>query len=200
MVIAFVVTFLVVMACSLAFVVPALRPESASAQGGAAPTPDYSQPTAREAYVPALELARESDPQATLMSAAGIWTPPVNTQALSTGRNGWTFFFYLPSNGTMLTVTAGQNSQAEIASVEAWETPPSVFEDDRWHTDSGAAAALLLQECGSTIEDTPGAQVELRLSPAQVNRTVLWKGLVLGGVSEEPLCEATIDAVTGILR
>lgn len=199
MVIAFVVTFLVALACSLAFIVPALRPDPASAQQEAAPTPDYSQPTAREAYVPALELAREADVRAQLMSAAGVWSSPVNVTQLESGRNGWTFFFYLPSTEEMMTVTVGQNGEAEVISVEPWEAAPSVFDDERWRTDSAAAMALLLRDCGETLQQAEDAQVELRLSPAQVNRTMLWKGAVLGS-DGAPLCEVDVDAVTGLAR
>lgn len=200
MVLAFVLTFLVATACGLTFIVPSLGPETAAADAGAGPAPDYSIPTAREAYVPALELARESDLRAELMSAAAVWSPPFNDSLLSAARSAWTYFFYLPSSETMMTVEVGPEGEAVVAAMEDWANPPTVLDDSRWRADSPAAMAPLVEACASALEETPGAFVELRLSTAEVNRTVLWKGRVFTAGEAEPLCEVTVDAVTGVPR
>lgn len=199
MVLVFVVTLAAALACAFGVLVPALRPESASAHPSEAGI-DYSQPTAREAYVPALELARETDVQAELMSAAAVWTPPVDREGLVSGRGGWTFFFYLPATGEMLTVAAGAEMGPEVVSVEPWATPPSLFDDERWRIDSPGALAVLQDKCGSALDEAPDAQVEVRLSTASANLTLLWAGRVLAGEEAAPLCEVNVDAVTGLPR
>lgn len=199
MVLVFVVTLAAALACAFGVLVPALRPESASAHPSEAGI-DYSQPTAREAYVPALLLARETDVRAELMSAAAIWTPPLDRDRMAAGRGNWTFFFYLPATGEMMTVVATADAAPEVVSVEPWPVPPSLFDDERWRIDSPAALAVLLEKCGSALAESPEAQAEVRLSTASANLTLLWNGRVLAGADAAPLCEVTVDAVTGVPR
>jgi len=198
MVLAFTLTLVAALACAFVVLVPALSPERASAHPGS--EIDTSQPTAREAYVPALLLARETDVRAELMSAAAIWTPPLDRDRMAIGRGNWTFFFYLPATGEMMTVVAAADAAPEVVSVEPWPVPPSLFDDERWRIDSPTALAVLLDKCGAALNESPDAQVEVRLSTASANLTLLWNGRVLAGADAAPLCEVTVDAVTGVPR
>lgn len=204
---AFLLTFAAALACAVFYVIPALSPaQPAAAQGEAgadseaALSPEYALPTAREAYVPALELARQSDPAAELMSAAALWTPQFDAAELVMGRGGWTFFFYLPASLEMMTVTVGQEREAEVAGVEPWASPPQLFDDARWNADSPQIAGPLIERCAAALEEAVDAQAELRLSTAQANRSLLWNGRVLPAGGGEPLCEVSVDAVTGVVR
>lgn len=206
-VLAFVLTFAAALACAVFYVIPAVSPaQPAAAQGEAgadseAPlSPDYALPTAREAYVPALELARETDPAAELMSAAALWTPQFDAAQLVMGRGGWTFFFYLPASAGMMTVTVGQEREAEVTGVEPWASPPQLFEDARWNADSPQIAGPLVERCSTALEESVDAQAELRLSTAEANRSLLWYGRVQPAGGGEPLCEISVDAVTGVVR
>lgn len=197
--IAFGVTFIVGLTCGLAVVVPALRPSPSPTQQAEA-VPDYSVPTAREAYVPAVELIRQTDPTAELASGAGTWTPVIDPTGLEAGRTGWTFFFFLPATGEMASVVVGQNGQARLSGISQWETPPSLMGDQQWRTDSPQVMAYLLQACGGALGEMPGAQVEARLTTAAENRTLLWQARVYSPDDPLAVCEVTVDGITGLLR
>jgi hypothetical protein len=198
--IAFGVTLLAGFVCAM-IVLPLLRPTQAPSTGAAPPPQaNFSDPTAREAYVPAVELIRQTDPGAVLTSGAGIWSAQVNTVQLNAGRTGWTFFFYLPETKEMARVVVDNGGVVRLADQQPWKTPPDVLEDQRWMVDSPAAVLKLVENCGEVIQGQPDASVRARLTMAAENRTILWQ---MSAQSEgDPLttCEVSVDAVTGVIR
>lgn len=197
-----IVVFLLTFAVGLAFVMlvimPALQPPSLPTMQLA--IPDYSQPTAREAYIPAVETIREQYPLAALAEAAGTWTPEIDTVQLEAGRTSWTYFFYLPSRQQMATVIVDADGLAWIDSIDTWPEQPSLLDDQRWNTDSPIVTNALLSHCEDTLGEQPDSQVEMRLSTAAANRTLLWQATVSSLQAPDATCTVTVDASTGILR
>ncbi len=198
--IAFAATFVLGLICALTVVVPALLPKPAPAPQAVAVGPDFSVPTAREAYVPAVELIRQTDPGAQLASSAGAWTPAISAANLEAGRTGWTFSFFLPSTGEMATVVVDQGHAARLVGLRPWQTPPELLPDTQWRADSPQVMALLLEQCAATAQAAPDVKVEMRLSTAAENRTMLWQARVES--EEDPLavCEVVVDGITGLVR
>ena len=77
--------------------------------------PSYDVLTAREAYIPAVTLIRDSDPGAQLATGTGVWTPNIDNVYLEAGRTGWTFHFYLPTSAEMATVIVNRGGDARVA-------------------------------------------------------------------------------------
>nr|MBN1229018.1 hypothetical protein [Anaerolineae bacterium] len=197
--VALVATILVGCVCSL-IAMPRFRPSPPAEETQQVDVPDFSIPTAREAYIPAVELIRQTDAGAQLASAVSIWTPSIDLVQLRAGRNGWAFHFYLPSSGEMATVLVDGEGNARIDKYETWETPPSLIDDLNWRADSSVVADLLVTSCQETIGDFTQASVELWLSMAEENRAALW--LVSASTTGESpaTCELTINAVTGLTQ
>lgn len=164
------------------------------------PAPSYDIPTAREAYVPAVEVAREWDLGAELASGAGAWTPVIDPSRLASGRTGWSFHFYFPSRQEMATIIVDQAEDAWLADTQPWETPPKLREDQDWQIDSPEAMRLLLEGCQATLDAYPNAEVHLRLSTAAENRRLLWLGQVVPPDDPEATCRVEVDAKTGQVR
>ena len=72
-----VVLVLTLGACAVPMALPGVSPTTPP------PAAATGQPTAREAYVPAVELIRQRDPGARLSSAAAAWTRGAGTLAVS---------------------------------------------------------------------------------------------------------------------
>lgn len=197
--IAFGVSLLAGFVCAM-IVLPLLRPSSVSPPAVSQPQPDFAEPTAREAYVPAVELIRQTDPGAVLTSGAGVWSAYVNTVQMDAGRTGWTFFFYLPGAQEMARVVVDRENVARLEARQSWETPPDVLEDQRWMVDSPSAVAKLQETCGEVIEQQADASIRARLTMAAENRTILWQMSVQSESDPLATCEVTVDAVTGVIR
>jgi len=197
--IAFGVTLLAGFVCAMV-ALPLLRPEPAPPPTVAQPQADFEEPTAREAYVPAVELVRQIDPGAMLASSAGIWSAHVNAVQLDAGRTGWTFFFFLPDTTEMARVVVDRGGVARLVDQQPWETPPDVLEDQRWMVDSPAAIEKLLETCGEVVEGQPDASVRARLTMAAENRTILWQMSAQSEADPLEACEVNVDAVTGVIR
>ncbi|MEM4724841.1 MAG: hypothetical protein QXP01_07505 [Candidatus Hadarchaeum sp.] len=178
--------------------VMALRPSTAPQ--AVVPALDYSIQTAREAYVPAVELIRQHDPAAELASGAGAWTPVIDTVYLVAGRTGWTFHFYLPNRREMATVVVDRGGLAHLVDSRPWQTPPDLLDDQAWQVDSPQALDLFYRQCKPVLDTQPGSKVQARLSTAASNRTLVWQVKLLAPDSELPICEVSIDATTGIVR
>jgi hypothetical protein len=199
MLIAFGATVIVGLICALT-VTPLLRPAASAAVQPTAVPVDFSIPTAREAYPPAVEAIRAVDPGAQMASGAGEWTPNIDMAELDAGRTGWTFYFYLPATNEMATVTVDRGKAVHIVGREAWQSAPQLLSDQSWQIDSPQAVAKLLESCQTTLDSEPDAQVEVRLSAAAENRILLWKMGVKSLNNPLAVCEVTIDAVTGLVR
>jgi hypothetical protein len=165
----------------------------------AGPQPSYDVPTAREAYLPAVEAIRTRDPGAQLASGVGAWTPTIDPVYLNAGRTGWTFHFYLPSSQQMATVIVDRGGQARIPEVLAWETPPDLLDDRDWQIDSSQAATLFLQTCRAALDSQPDLQAQMRLSASADLGRLMWQARVVTG-ENQPVCEVNIDAETGQVR
>lgn len=174
--------------------------------GGAAATPpprppDFEVPTAREAYVPAVEAIRAIDPLAELAAGTGVWTPLIDSVQLEAGRTGWTFFFYLPNYGEMAQVVVDRGKVAHVVSRIPWQTPPSLLSDQGWLVDSPQAVNRLLEVCREVLNEAgEDAYVQLWLSTAAEHRTLLWLARVVPISGSQEACEVRVDAVTGVLR
>jgi hypothetical protein len=200
----FILAFGAALVCAMTVVVPRLLaapelapPRAADRAGG---SPDAEAPTARQAYVPAVELIRETDPAAQLATAVGAWTPTVDRAALRAGRTGWTFYFYLPDSGEMGQVVVNRDLEAHLLETQPWAAAPELLTDQRWRTDSPDAAGPLLDVCGDALAGTEGASATIRLTTAAENRTLLWYGQVTAPDEVDPVCEVTVDALTGLPR
>jgi hypothetical protein len=160
----------------------------------------YDIPTAREAYPPAVMLIRQQDPGAQLASATGAWTPVIDRALLYNGRTGWTFAFYLPSTGQMALVIVDRVTGPRIADVQAWETAPTLQDDQTWQIDSGGAGMqTFVQACGGTLDAQPDSQVQAILTTTGENQWLLWQYQLLaadGTIS----CQVAIDASSGQIR
>lgn len=167
-----------------------------------APALDYDILTAREAYVPAVELIRQTDAGAELASGSGAWTPTINMNYLTAGRTGWTFHFYLPASGEMATVIVDRGGSAWIAEQVAWETPPDLLDDQNWQVDSAQAMDQFYQICGAPLESESSEDnvVQARLSTASSNRGLIWQITAVSLSTELPICGVTVDATTGSVR
>lgn len=194
---AFFLTLAAGLLCGFTVVVPRLA-TSASPQPG--PTPDYSIPTAREAYVTAVEAIRAEDPGARLASAAGAWTPPTGSAQVTSGRTGWTFSFYLPATDEMANVVVNRVGAAEVGAAQPWPAVPQLLEDQRWRADSSVALAVFGETCGEALNDAPGAFVEARLSTAQELVAPMWHVALHNAGDPLAVCEVRVDATTGTAR
>lgn len=197
-IVVFLLTFAAGLALVMLVIVPALQPRSAPLELIA--IPDYSQPTAREAYIPAVEVIRAQYPQATLAAAAGAWTPQIDRVQLEAGRTSWTYFFFLPDRQQMATVIVDADGLARIDAIDSWPEQPSLLDDQRWNTDSPEVTIPLLERCDDLLRSQPDSWVELRLSTAAANRTLLWQATISSPQAPEEACAITVDASTGILR
>ncbi len=164
------------------------------------PVPNYAQPTAREAYVPAVEAARGRDAGARLMTVTGLWYPSIDTVQLGAGRTGWTYFFYLPSNREMAEVVVGENGAVRAVDTTTWMTIPALLDDARWQVDSGIALGTFQQECGDTLSGTSNYYVEARFSTAVDNVTLVWDLSAVDLDTGEVGCAIRVDGVTGLVR
>lgn len=195
--------FLLVLACAgmMGLVtVSSLRP--APPQPTAIPPvqQDYSVPTAREAFVPALELIRQTDPGAELASAVATWYPTIDRTQLAAGRSSWAFHFYLPASEQMATVTVGQGVSPVLRSLESWPSQPALLDASRWLADSPLAISNGLVPCQEALASRPDAYVEARFSTTQDHVVLLWNVSVRAPGEDAALCEARLDAVSGIVR
>jgi hypothetical protein len=194
--------FLGVVALGVVVILVALTVSRSRSQGEAQapPTVSLDIPTAREAYVPAVEAIRERDVGAQLAVASGAWTPAIDSAELEAGRTGWTFHFYLPASGEMAAVVVDQGGRAYITGVEAWETPPELLDDSLWEVDSPQAMTDLLASCQSVLDENETAGVLLRLSAAAEQRRLLWQTQVVLIDDGQVICEVNVDATTGQVR
>lgn len=178
-----------------------LQPYQAQTDQAPAAPVDYEIPTAREAYVPAVEAIRAIDPQAVLMEGVGVWTPVITTTQLNAGRTGWTFYFYLPDTGEMAQVIVDRGKVARVAGRQPWDTPPDLISDQGWRIDSPEAVRFLQENCQAAF-DAAGtdAHVLAQLSAAAGNRTLMWNVRVDSAADTEIACPVTVDAIIGVLR
>ncbi|MBN1427918.1 MAG: hypothetical protein JXB07_05995 [Anaerolineae bacterium] len=157
----------------------------------------YDIPSARESYVPAVTLIRQQDPGALLASATGAWTPVIDRSQLESGRTGWTFAFYLPSTRQMARVVVDRVEKPRLVSVEAWETPPDLLDDQSWQIDSGGVGMdAFLQKCGGTLDAQPDDQVRVTLTTSAERQRLLWQYQLLSPTGAV-VCEAFVDASSG---
>jgi hypothetical protein len=197
------VGFLGVLAFGLVVIMVALAVSRtrARAEAQAPPAVSLEIPTAREAYVPAVETIRERDVGARLATGVGVWTPTIDPAELAAGRTGWTFFFYLPATGEMASVVVDQGGSTHVAEVEAWETPPDLLDDSLWEVDSSQAVSNLLATCQSFLDENEGAaEVQARLSAAAEHRRLLWQTQIVLTDDNQVVCEVNVDATTGQVR
>jgi hypothetical protein len=194
--------FLGVVALGVVVIVIALTASRSrgQAEAQAVPTVSLDIPTAREAYVPAVEAIRQRDVGAELATGSGAWTPTINPAALEAGRTGWTFYFYLPASHEMAAVVVDQGGRARIAEVDAWETPPELLDDSLWEVDSPQAVSDLLASCQSVLDEDETAGVLLRLSAAAEHHRLIWQTQVVLSGDNQVVCEVDIDATTGQVR
>ena len=197
--VSFVMLALALGACTVPTALPGASPTTPS------PAAAPGQPTAREAYVPAVELIRQRDPGARLSSAAAAWTPVIDRAALEAGRGGWTFFFYLPGTQetapAMAAVVVDQPGEARLAQAIPWETPPTLLSDQGWQADSPQAIALLPEACKGLPERDPGAQAAMRLSADASLGGLVWEVQITPGPQGlQEGCEVKVDATTGQVR
>jgi hypothetical protein len=193
--IAFGLTLVAGLICVVALY-PRLRADQS--QGGQEQS-DLTIPTAREAYNAAHAMITEIDPAAQLADAVGLWSPVIDPVQFRAGRTSWTFHYYLPSTGEMAVVVVGRDNETRVASRVPWETPPDVISPGGWRIDSPEVAVQLDSLCAETLRAAPESTLELRLSTAVENRSLLWQAHLL---SDDPLvvCEVLIDATTGLMR
>jgi|GEM_PF-942013 len=195
----FVATLLLGVLCAAGSVIT-FRPARPVESQDAEVVLDYAVQTAREAYVPAVEVIRAEDPGAVLASAGGVWNPVIDQVYLKAGRTGWTFHFYLPATRQMAAVVVDRGGQALIDSVQPWETPPVLLDDMRWQADSPIALQAFNQACSETLSGTPDARVEARLSTASSNMTLMWSVKLISVEDPLAVCQVNVDAVTGLVR
>jgi hypothetical protein len=194
--------FLGVLALGLVVIITALviNRTRAQALSQAPSAANLEVPTAREAYVPAVETIRERDVGARLATGAGAWNPTIDPGELAAGRTGWTFHFYLPASGEMAAVVVDRGGSTHIAEVSEWETPPDLLDDSLWEVDSSQAVSNLLASCQSVLDENEGAGVQLRLSAAAEHRRLLWQTQVVLIDDNQVVCEVNVDATTGQVR
>lgn len=159
---------------------------------------DFSLPTAREGVAAAIEFIREEDPGARLAGGGTVWYPVLNTTQVGTGRNTWTFFFYLPATAEMATVIVDNAGTPSIKEVVDWENPPPLLDAQLWRIDSPEVASHFAANCAEALDNALETSVEFRLVMALEARNVVWVAQTAdsSGIS----CEIAVDAVTGLLR
>ncbi|NDJ54758.1 MAG: hypothetical protein GYB68_16945 [Chloroflexi bacterium] len=175
------------------------QPPAGEAAVAPTPTiPTFEVPTAREAYVPALEVAREFDISAELASGAGAWTAGATEDDLLSGRTGWTFHFYLPATQELVTIVVDRGLRTRVVDQEPWPTAPNLLDDRFWQIDSPVITQRLSENCTDVLAQAADENVEIRLSTAATNGRLLWAGQVTQG--ETTLCTINVDATTGQVR
>jgi hypothetical protein len=183
-----VTTALVTVAIAMGMRVEAPPPLEATPQG-------FTVPTAREAYPPALERARERDPRAELASAVGVWTPGTPFSQVQSGRTGWTFHFFLPGERAMVSIVANTSQQAELTGERAWLSDPALLDDQFWQLDSSIVGNRFAETCSEAWQANPDARVEFRLSTAATNGRLQWAATLTEGQND--LCSVRVDATSG---
>ena len=146
-----------------------------------------------------MELIRQYDPGAQPASGAAAWTPELDSLYVETGRSGWTFHFYLPTNREMATVIVDRGGSARVTALHSWATPPRLLDIQGWTVDSGQAMGLFLEVCQPILGSQPDLDVQMRLSTAADAGRLTWLMEVIAP-DEQALCEVSVDASTGQLR
>jgi hypothetical protein len=177
-----------------------LRAKAPEAPQASAPVVDTQIPTAREAYDIAYQYVVDQGSPVELASAVGIWTPGVSDAQLASGRTGWTFYFYRPEMADMVTVVVGREENVRIESVIPWEPAPELTHVQSWRVDSPQAVEGFLANCGDSLGSVSDGVVELRLTTAAENRSVLWQTSVTSETNPLAVCEVNLDGTTGLAR
>jgi hypothetical protein len=177
-----------------------ISPAPVPVEPQAAAQPDFTIPTAREAYIPAIDLARQNDVRAELVSAAGAWTPLFLVEQIASGRTGWTFHFYLPGEQEMISIVVGKEGIAQITKRVPWVIPVLALDDQGWFIDSPEIAETLVENCGDLKDGATNLKVEARLSLAASEGRMIWLIRVTSLDEVELFCELSMDATTGQLR
>ncbi len=183
----------------LAVVVVAAALLLASPAQGPAATVSFDVPTARDGYPTAITMARQSDPAAVLVSAAGAWTPTINPAVLNAGRTGWTYYIYLPATKQMAAIVVDRRGSARMASSQKWQTAPEVLDDNTWSIDSGGGMPAFLQKCQGDLSASPDRQVQAWLSTARAGGRLTWSYRVMAP-DQTVVCAVAVDAGTGQVK
>jgi hypothetical protein len=167
---------------------PVPSPAAAGLAGG--------QVTARQAFVPAAELAAQWREDACLAAVSGHW-PAMGTQP--EGEIEWAFQFFSPSTHRLaLIVVAGEAARMVRESLSPYTV--STFSAEEWRVDSDEALQAWLDRGGSTVvarrPDTDLA-MKLRL-PDEGGEHPAWT--VVGSVSgTESTFLVVVDGSSGAL-
>jgi hypothetical protein len=198
-VIAFVAVLIVGSICGFS-ATSGLRAKGPAAPQASAPEVDTQIPTAREAYDLAYQYVVDQGSPVELASAVGIWTPGVSDDQIASGRTGWTFYFYRPEMADMVTVVVGREENVRVAAVEPWDPAPELTHVQNWRVDSPAAVETFLTNCSDMLDSAPDGAVELRLTMAAENSSVLWETSITSAENPLAICEVDIDGTTGLAR
>lgn len=116
------------------------------------PTPVYEGRTARAAFQDAERVALTWQPDARLLNASATWSQGATVDALSSGREAWTFTFYsqLVSKTAVYTVV---DRQVTFIGESASPANQVVQDDANWQLDSNEAIQILLSEGGYQFLD-----------------------------------------------
>jgi len=161
-------------------------------------TVSFDIPTALDGYPAAITIARQNDPAAILVSAAGAWAPNISRAALRAGRTGWTYYIYLPATRQMAAIVVDRaGGNARIASTQKWDTPPDVLDDTTWAIDSWQGMTAFLQKCEGALNESGDRSAQAWLSTAKEGGGRLaWRYTIIAP-DETIICQIAVDAQTG---
>lgn len=168
--------FILALGLAILTIWPALQPaKEGGAAGSVIPLP--REPTARQAYALAKEVALSWQPDAQIAALSAHWQ---RIRGRWPTRNAWTIQFYSPSAGRMALV-AVQGERARLLQEMVIPYPLPTFAEDRWRVDHYQALETWWSGGGENfLTRHMEAEVSLQLKPGPTESPV-WTLTAIAG-------------------
>lgn len=146
----------------------------AAREEGAASTPVVEGRTARLAFVPAQNEARQWQEDAVLVQAQATWPRNTGADTLQAGAASWSYTFYSPEAGRTALIVV-RDEQASLLSESANKVAEPLANVTGWNVDSQQALTQFLEAGGSAfMRDARTTTAIMELSLANENQRPEW--------------------------
>lgn len=181
--------FILALGLAILTVQPALQPaKEGGAAGSVIPLP--REPTARQAYALAKEVALSWQPDARLAALSIHWR---QNRGRWPTQNVWSAQFYSPTTGRMALIVV-EGGRARLLQEMVIPYPLPTFAEDRWRVDSPQALGTWWSGGGGDfLTRHTGAEVSLQLKPGPTESPV-W---TLTATAENQFQTVKIDGADG---
>lgn len=180
--------FITALGLAILTIQPALKPVGGEMVIGAIPLP--REPTAREGYALAREVARSWQPDARPAALSVHWR---QIRGRWPTQNVWTAQFYSPTTGRMALIVV-EGGRARLLQETVTPYPLPTFAEERWRVDSPQALGIWWSGGGGDfLTRHTGAEVSLQLKPGPTESPV-W---TLTATAENQFQRVQIDGADG---